>query len=107
MVRQHLGEAPALEFRYRTSLLDADLVPDRGFALLVMRVELLGTLDDLLELRVGHARDKLHHDGFVHLGRDHNADSLLVEAFLLGGGFRHESIWVRVGFSPWPAFCAR
>ena len=95
VVAEHLGEAPALEFRNRPGLFDADLVADRSLALFVVGVELLRALDDLLEFGVRHASDELHHDGFVHPGRDHDARPLFAQALFFFDGIRHEIRLVR------------
>ena len=64
-------------------------VTDRGFSVLIVGVELLRLLHDLLELRVRNAGDVFHNDGLVHLCRNYDADTLLVQVTLLGGCFTH------------------
>ena len=58
-MREDLLEGPALELGQRAGFDDADLVADLGFTLLVMHIVLLGSLDDLVELRVRDAGDVL------------------------------------------------
>ena len=61
---------------------------DRRLSVLIVRIKFLGAFDDLLELRVRHSGDKLHHNGFIHLDGDYVTYPLLTQSLLLFG-IRH------------------
>jgi len=65
-VSEHLLELPALFLRNRLSLDDADLIAYCGVAILIVGIELLRSLDDLLEARVWHTVSVFNNDGFIH-----------------------------------------
>ena len=86
LVGENLDKAPPFQFAQGTSFHDADTLPFLGFALLIMRVELGRTLDDLFELRVRHAADDFDHDGLVHFGGHDLTDAGLAQTALDGSG---------------------
>ena len=66
------GKRPALQFRERACLDDADAVTDLALVALVMHVVFLGALDDLVEFRVGNTGNVFNDEGLVHfIGNDH------------------------------------
>src|SRR6185437_1019970 len=69
------GEAPVLRLRERTRLDDAHDVADLRGVLLVVRVELRRTPDDLLVARVRLDRVDLDDDRLVHRARDDDASA--------------------------------
>src|SRR6476620_8065101 len=70
---QHFDEAPALELRERTGLLDADPVADVEIVGLVVDVQARGALHRLLVPGVGIAHRDGDDRGLVHAGRGHEA----------------------------------
>src|SRR5579859_4469003 len=75
-----LEQAPALLFRDRACLGDADEVADAGLVLLVVHLELGALLDRLAIQPVGLGRADLDDHRFVHLVRDHGAQADLALA---------------------------
>src|SRR5213592_242247 len=72
-----LGEAPVLRLRERPRLDDADDVADARGVLLVVRVELARSADDLLVLRVQLGDVDLDDDRLLTLVGDDDAAALL------------------------------
>src|SRR5579859_4191428 len=75
-----LEQAPALLFRDRARLGDADQVADARLVLLVVHLELGPLLDRLPVQPVGLGRADLDDDRLVHLVRDHGAQADLALA---------------------------
>jgi hypothetical protein len=67
---EDLDDAPALGRRQRAGLREEDPVADAGSVLLVVRLELVGTADDLAVQRVLDAVLDSDDDGLVHLVAD-------------------------------------
>src|SRR5438128_10152159 len=85
---EDLDDAPALARRQRTRLHQEDAVADAGSALLVVRLELVRTANDLAVQGVLDAVLDSDDDGLVHLVADNKALTGLAEA--AGGGlFSH------------------
>src|SRR4051812_13746437 len=63
---EHFDQAPALELRQRTSLLDADTVADVEVVGLVVHVQLLRALQRLAIERMANAVDDRNHRRLVH-----------------------------------------
>src|SRR6185503_11030295 len=77
------NEAPAFGLGKRPAFLDADAVAGLGFALFVVRVELVEFGHDLLEPRVRKTALDPDDNGLGHLGRDDLADAF----FSVAAGF--------------------
>jgi len=82
--------APALARRQRTRLHQEDAVADAGSVLLVVRLELVRTADDLAVQGVLDAVLDSDDDGLVHLVADNKALTGLAEA--AGGGLFSHSL---------------
>jgi hypothetical protein len=84
LVSDDLNETPALQFAQRAGFDYADGVTQLCFAFLVVNVEAFAVLDDLAELAMRNASDRLNDAGLLHLRGDHVPDTLFAKA----GGVR-------------------
>ena len=74
-----LDDAPPLVLGQGAGLHDLDAVANATLVVLIMGLQLIGSLDDLLVQRMGHAVGDGDHDGLIHLVRNHQADSGLTD----------------------------
>lgn len=74
-MRDNFSKCPALELGYRLGFDNTYAVADGGFALFVVHVIFLGTLDDFVELRVRNTGDVLDDDGLFHFIGNDNTDA--------------------------------
>ena len=69
------GKRPALQFRERASLDDADAVTDLALVAFVMHIIFFRALDDLVEFRVRNTGNVLNDESLVHFIGDDHADA--------------------------------
>src|ERR1019366_4812747 len=81
-------QPPPLQLAQRTALHDTYHVPQLRRALFIVRVEFLPLLDDALVHGMRHPAADFHHDGLLHLGRNHLTDLFILQR-RLGFGFGH------------------
>src|SRR4029077_19266810 len=79
-LRQDLAEAPPLQLRERTGLLDPHAVADLRDARFVVRVEAARPLDRPVVARLLNTALDLDDDGLRHLVRDHASDLRLASS---------------------------
>src|ERR1039457_6810282 len=82
----YFTESPVFQLAQRAALDDAHYIAQLGRSLFIVRIELLALTDDPLVLEMWYPAADFHHDGFIHLGRIHLADFLVLLArrFQLG-----------------------
>jgi len=86
-----LHQSPAFQFTQRPRFHDPHSVASLRLVLLIVRVETSNLFHDLAELRMRHARRRLHDDRFVHPIGNHFADARLASSASV---FRRKWRWL-------------